>query len=70
MTTYRTGEDPDGGDQERDHALTEAEWVARGLPTKLAPTCRRCGSILSSVTWECVRGVHCQPARAVAGGRR
>lgn len=70
MTTYRTGEDPDGGDQERDHALTEAEWVARGLSTKLAPTCQHCGSILSSVTWECVRGIHCQPARAVAGGRR
>lgn len=70
MTTYRLRNDPDGGDAERDHALTDDEWKARGLPMTVAPTCRHCGSILSSVTWECVRGVHCEPARAVAGGKR
>lgn len=24
------------------------------------PTCERCGSVLSAVTWECVRGPYCK----------
>lgn len=26
-----------------------------------APTCEKCGSLLSIVTWTCVRGAHCRP---------
>lgn len=69
MTTYRLRDNPDGGDSERDRALTDEEWAARGLPLTVAPTCQHCGSILSSVTWECVRGIHCRPVR-VAQARR
>lgn len=25
-----------------------------------APTCPKCGSVLSAVTWECVRGRYCK----------
>lgn len=70
MTTYRRGDDPDGGDADRDYALTDEECAALGLLTKPSmPTCQSCGAVLSAVTFQCVRGAHCQPAR-VAQARR
>lgn len=32
----------------------------RELPRRTVPTCDRCGSVLSIVTWTCVRGEHCR----------
>ena len=29
------------------------------------PTCPQCGSLLSAVTWECVRGPYCKRADAL-----
>lgn len=29
----------------------------------MTPLCERCGSVLSIVTWTCVRGAYCRPAR-------
>lgn len=70
MTTYRRGDDPDGGDLDRDYPLTDEECAALGMPTRpVMPACQHCGSVLSAVTFQCVRGVHCRPAR-VAQARR
>jgi NAD-dependent DNA ligase len=30
------------------------------------PTCPQCGSLLSAVTWECVRGPYCKAAKTAA----
>lgn len=36
--------------------------------TRETPTCEHCGSVLSIVTWTCVRGAYCPGARK-AGAR-
>lgn len=31
----------------------------------ISPTCQHCGSLLSAVTWQCVRGDHCPGVRGL-----
>lgn len=41
-----------------------AAIISAQAPKTTPPTCPVCGSLLSIVTWTCVRGGHCKPPPA------
>jgi hypothetical protein len=43
------------------HRDIQADRAKAATARRRPPTCEKCGSVLSAVTWECVRGKFCRP---------